>query len=81
VALDSSIKSHSYQDFLLEVKLMDIPQNLLKELKLYLMMQTENNDAEAQYLLYRLDQLEEPQEERIEAAKLVVPPIGEELKC
>ena len=28
---------------------MDIYQSLLKELKLYLMVQTEKNDAEAQY--------------------------------
>lgn len=60
---------------------MDIPKSLFEELKIYLMMQTENNDAEAQYLLYRLDQLEEPQEERIETAKLTVPPAGEELRC
>ncbi|WP_204105386.1 MULTISPECIES: hypothetical protein [Spirulina sp. CCY15215] len=60
---------------------MDISQSLLKELKLYLMVQTEKNDAEAQYLLYRLDQLVETPEEAIEAAKLIVPPAGEEMGC
>lgn len=60
---------------------MDISQSLLKELKLYLMVQTEKNDAEAQYLLYRLEQLEETPEEAIETAKLVVPPMGEEMGC
>ncbi|MBP0017800.1 MAG: hypothetical protein J7647_09610 [Cyanobacteria bacterium SBLK] len=60
---------------------MDIPDSLLEELRIYLMMQTETNDAEAQYLLYRLDQLKETREEPIETAKLIVPPLGEELQC
>ena len=65
----------------MEAQIMDIPKSLLTELKLYLRMQTENNDAEAQYLLYRLDQLEESQEQQVETAKLVVPQQGEELRC
>lgn len=60
---------------------MDIPNTLLEELRIYLMMQTETNDAEAQYLLYRLDQLKETREEPMEMAIAVAPPTGEELRC
>ncbi|MEM9539641.1 MAG: hypothetical protein AAGA60_09025 [Cyanobacteria bacterium P01_E01_bin.42] len=61
--------------------MMNIPDSLLEELRIYLMMQTEANDAEAQYLLYRLDELNKMREDPIETAKLIVPPPGEELRC